>query len=258
MATAKSIVLLVFFTLFSLRGAFAQPPAAPKEPPPPIWDVQVGASFVGTSVNSDKSSTGADFALHRRWPLWQIESMATAVRTSTSGVDTAERYLAGLRGQRTLTRLLKLSTGERAEHDPQAGIDFRNILDAGLGWALVRQPRWTLDGVTALAWNHERATLGPDRDDPAGVFQLASRIPLGAAGETLQRVTYYPDFKDTSAYRSEAELALQAAINSRLAVKIGYLLRYSNTPVPGFGKTDNTTMASVVMRWKAATLAAAP
>jgi hypothetical protein len=48
----------------------------------------------------------------------------------------------------------------------------------------------------------------------------------------------------------------QAALNSRLALKLGYLWRYSNTPVPGFSSADSTATASVVLRWRAA--AAAP
>ncbi len=95
-------------------------------------------------------------------------------------------------------------------------------------------------------------------DDPVGVLQLLSRIPFGTAGDTTQRFTYYPDFKTTSAYRSEAEITAQAAMSAHLALKIAYLLRYSNAPVPGFKTTDSTTTASVVLRWKAATAAAAP
>lgn len=235
--------------------ATAQTP--PKEPLP-LWDVQVGASFVGTSGNSDTSSTGADFALHRRWPVWQIESAASAVKSSSQGVDTAERYLAGLRGQRKLTSMLGLSTGIKAEHDPFAGMDVRSILDAGLSWALVHHPEWTLDGITALAWSHESPKTGPNRNDAVGVLQLLSKVPLGAAADTTQRFTFYPNFSRTSAYRSEAELTAQAAMNKRLALKLGYLLRYSNDPVPTFKKTDNTMTASVVVRWKAATAAPAP
>jgi putative salt-induced outer membrane protein YdiY len=61
--------------------------------------------------------------------------------------------------------------------------------------------------------------------------------------------------KTSSAYRNEVELTAQAAMNARLALKLAYLFRYSNEPVPGFKKTDNTTTASVVLRWKATTLA---
>lgn len=250
--TTRRPTLLAFLLILCASAAFAQTP--PKEPPP-LWDAQVGASFVGTSGNSQTSSTGADFAAHRRGEVWKIDATATAVRTSDQGVDTAERYLGMVRGQRMLTSKIGVSAGERLEHDTFAGIDLRSILDAGLSWSLVKRTDWILDGVTGLAWNHESRTLGPNLNDPVGLLQLLSRIPFGAAGDTTQRVTFYPDFSTSSAYRSEVELTAQAAMNAHLALKIGYLFRYSNEPVPGFKKSDNTTTASVVLRWKAATAA---
>jgi putative salt-induced outer membrane protein YdiY len=215
--------------------------------------VQVGASFVGTSGNSDTSAAGADFSAHHRGEIWQVESTATAVRTSSDGETTAERYLGTLRGQRKLTKTIGLTSGIKLERDQFAGLDLRSILDGGLSWALVHHPEWTLDGVTSIAWLHESHSTGEDLDDPIGVFQLLSRIPFGASGDTTQRFTYYPDFKNSAAYRSEAEITAQAAMNAHLALKIGWLLRYSNAPVAGFEKTDSTTTASVVLRWKATT-----
>src|SRR5579871_2882325 len=250
---ARRAVLFWVFTLFSASAAFAQAPAAPPKEPPPLWDAQIGASFVGTSGNSDTASTGADFAAHRRGETWKFDATATLVKTSDHGDTTAERYLGAFRVQRMLTPIVGLSSGEKAEHDRFAGIDLRNIVDAGLSWALVRHTEWTLDGVTGIAWNHETRTIGPNLDDPVGLLQVLSRIPFGGSGDTTQRVTYYPDFRTTSAYRTEVELTAQAAMNAHLALKIAYLLRYSNAPVPGFEKTDNTTTASIVVRWKAST-----
>ena len=240
------------------RPASAQTPAAPPPPPPPLWDAQIGASFVGTSGNSDTASTGADFIAHRRGLVWQIESAATAVRTNSQDVTTAERYLGMLRAQRRLTPIVGLSSGIKLERDRFSGLDLRSILDGGLSWALVHHPEWTLDGVTSVAWLHESRTADAGINHPIGVLQLLSRIPFGSAGDTTQRFTYYPDFKTSSAYRSEAEITAQAAMNAHLALKIGYLLRYSNAPAPGFKNTDNTTTASVVLRWKAAKAAPAP
>jgi putative salt-induced outer membrane protein len=251
-------MLASLFAIWSLAAASVAAAQAPPKEPPPLWDVQIGASFIGTSGNSDTSSAGADFALHRRWPVWQIEATATAVRSSNGNIDTAERYLAGFRGQRKLTERIGLSAGFKAEHDPLAGMDLRSILDVGLSWTLVHSPAWTLDGLTALAWNHEQPKLGVVLNDPIGVFQLQSRVPLGASSDTTQRFTYYPDFSRTSAYRSEAELTAQAAMNKRLALKVGYLLRFANTPVPGFKKTDNTVTASIVVHWKAGAATPAP
>jgi putative salt-induced outer membrane protein len=251
--TPRPLIFCVLSAVFCASRVFAQPPAAPPKEPPPLWDAQVGASFVGTSGNSETASTGADFAAHRRGEIWKIESTATLVHTSDKGNTTAERYLGMVRVDRALTPIVGVSAGEKAERDRFAGIDFRNIADVGLRWALVRQTTWTLDGVTGIAWNHESRTTGDTLNDPVGLFQVLSRIPFGGSGDTTQRVTFYPDFRTSSAYRTEIELAAQAAMNAHLALKFAYLLRYSNDPVPGFEKTDNTTTASVVFRWKAAT-----
>ena len=245
------VIALVLLVVSVSRSAGAQTP--PPPPPPPLWDAQVGASFVGTSGNSDTSSLGADFSAHHRGEVWLVESGATLVRTSSAGVATAERYLGMLRGQRKWTPRIGVTSGLRLERDRFAGLDLRSILDVGLSYALVHHPEWTLDGLTSVAWLHESRTALSGIDDPIGVLQLLSRIPFGTAGDTTQRFTVYPDFKTSAAYRSEAEITAQAAMSTHLALKIGYLLRYSNAPVPGFKKTDNTTTASVVLRWKATT-----
>lgn len=251
--TRLRLVFMLTLAVFVAIPAAAQPPApaaAPPPPPPPLWDTQLGASFVGTKGNSDTGSTGADFSAHRRGLIWQIESTATAVRTDTDDSTTAERYLGLVRVQRKLTPIVGVSVGEKAERDRFAGLDFRSILDGSLSWALVKDPRWTLDAATGVAWLHESRTDSTTLNDPVGNFQLLSRIPFSTAGDTTQRFTYYPDFRNTTAYRTEAEITAQAAMAAHLALKIGYLLRYSNDPVPGFKKTDNTTTASVVLRWK--------
>ena len=241
---------VIWGMVLGIPGAARAQPPAPE--PPPVWETQVGASFVGTSGNTDTTTFGADFSQINRWRVWQLESGAAAIRTTDHDVRTAERYLAAIRGKRQLTTILGLSAGERVERDRLAGTDFRSILDGGLSWALVRSPLWTLDGLTALGWSHEKWSSGPKRDRPVGVFQALSRVPFGATASSTQRFTYYPDFKESSDYRSEAEVTAQAAMNARLALKLGYLFRYSNAPAPGFKKSDNTTIASLVLRWKAA------
>src|SRR3954452_17987892 len=102
--TRMRFVSMLVVAVFVAVPASAQPPApaaaaTPPPPPPPLWDAQIGASFVGTSGNSDTSSTGADFSAHRRELVWQLESTATAVHSSSLDVTTAERYLGMLRAQ---------------------------------------------------------------------------------------------------------------------------------------------------------------
>lgn len=238
--------------LSSAAVTSAQTPAPAKEPPP-LWDVQLGASFVGTSGNSDTTTLGSDFSMHRRWPLWKIEASATVVRTTDNGKKTAERYLGAFRGDRKLTDRIDASAGERAERDRLAGINARSITDVGLKYALARTPGWTLDGLTSLALNHESPVVGEELNHPIAVLQAVSKLIFSKTSDSTQRFTFYPDLKESDAYRAEAELTAQAAMNGRLALKVGYLWRYSNAPAFGFLKSDSTATASIVVRWKATT-----
>ncbi len=249
--------LLCFVFLLTVRTLHAQT-AAPAKEPPPLWDIQLGAAFVGTHGNSDTGTLGSDFSLHRRWPIWKIEAAAMTVRTTDHGESTAERYLGTFRGDRKLTPRIDFSAGERAERDRLAGISFRSITDGGLKYALVRQPSWTLDALTSLALNHEDPVDGDNLNHPIAVLQALSKFVFSPSSDTSQRFTFFPDFEQSDAYRAEAELTAQAAMNSHLALKVGYLWRYSNAPVAGFVKSDNTATASLVLRWKATTPAAAP
>jgi hypothetical protein len=94
-------------------SASAQTP--PKEPPP-LWDVNLGAAFVGTGGNTDTTTIGADFGMHRRWPVWQIEAMATAIRTTDKGTQTAERYSAHFAGSASSRQ----SSGSQGASAPNA------------------------------------------------------------------------------------------------------------------------------------------
>jgi putative salt-induced outer membrane protein YdiY len=246
------------FSILLILAIQAAASAQPPPPPPPLWDAQIGGSFVGTTGNTDVSTLGIDFSVNRRGLVWRLESNATAVRSTDRGIRRSERYIAGFRAKRQVTTLIGLSAGERLERDRLAGMDLRSIADAGLSWALVRSSQWTLDGLTSVAWKHEEPTGLADSDHPIGVLQAVSRIPFGSAGDTTQRFTHYPDFKESSDHRSEVEITAQAAMNTWLALKLGYLWRHANLPVAGFEKVDNTTTASVVLRWKATTPAPAP
>jgi putative salt-induced outer membrane protein YdiY len=259
---SAALCLIAFFLAIDAAAQSPPPPSpppAPAPPPPPaLWDAQVGASFVGTSGNSDTATTGVDFLAHRRGLVWQVETSATAVRTANLDQTTAERYFTMLRVQRKFSPVVALAASGKFEHDRFSGLNLRSLIDGSVNWAVWHRPEWTLDTAVGIAWLHESRIIGRDVNDPTGSFQVLSRLPIGALGDTTQRFTFYPNFATRSAYRSEVEISAQAAMTTHFALKIGYLLRYSNAPVPGFKNTDTTTTASIVLRWRSALPAPAP
>jgi len=247
--SAPLFPLCLFVGFVAATGrASAQAPA--PEPPPP-WELKLGASFVGTSGNSDTSSTGADFDAYRQWDVWRLEGAASAVLTSQNGEQTAEQYLAGIRAKRSLTDRISATSGLKLQRDRLSGLDLRSLLDGGLAYLLVKRPEWELNGLTTMVWSHENRTTGEVLDEAQAALQLVNKYVFGSSGETSQRFTFYPNFSNATAYRSEAELTAQASMNKRLALKFGFLWRYAHDPVPGFKRTDTTTTASIVVRWRA-------
>src|SRR5258708_4683910 len=116
------ILLAITLSIVTAASARAQTPPDPPPPPPlPLWDMQIGASFVGPSGNSDTATTGLDFTSHRRGAVWHLESAATAVRTSSDDATTAERYAGMLQAQRTLLPIVGLSAGIHLERDRFSG-----------------------------------------------------------------------------------------------------------------------------------------
>lgn len=243
------------FTVFCVWAALAGSASAqaPAPEPVPLWDVQLGASFVGTSGNSDTSSLGANFEAHRRWPVWIFDTVATAVHTTDRGNTTAEQYIAAFRVRRKLSERISATSGWRYERDRVAGLDIRSLLDGGLTYAIIKEPQWTLDGLTTLAWNHEEWVTGETRNSAEAVLGVLSKYTFGSTGETTQRFNFYPNLTESTGYRSEAEVTAQAALNKRLALKFGFLWRYNHNPVAGFERSDTTTTASIVVRWRSTT-----
>ena len=81
---------------------------------------------------------------------------------------------------------------------------------------------------------------------------MSGKVPFSTTADATVRFAYYPDFQTSSAYRMEAEAAAQAAMNNRLALKLGYLWRFANQPVPTFKKNDGLATASLILRWRSA------
>ena len=217
------------------------------------WDTQIGASFVGNSGNTSSTTIGVDFSTALTRSRWKFDSSFNVLRVSRDG-SAADRYLESVRVHHKVGSLLSVTSGQRLEHDPAAGAGFRSIVDGGLSWG-VKQAPWTLEGVTALGWNHERFSnaatgITLTRNDTVTVLQALSTVTLGTDNETTRRLTVDPSISPPERLRAEGEFKVQASLTERLALQLGYLVRYSRTAPPGFENIDMTASASLVVKWK--------
>ena len=72
---------------------------------------------------------------------------------------------------------------------------------------------------------------------------------IGKTSKLTQRLVLLPNFDDTDDWRLNSLTAIEAAVNSWLALRFGYDLRYRNQPIGDAESTDTTSTASVVFNF---------
>lgn len=216
--------------------------------PDRTWKLDFGFSYLATTGNSDTNSLGFNGHYDDKWGLWGLDASASAIQASEDGSTTAENYNAAVRGSRDLSERLALTTGIAGRKDRLAGIDLRTELDVALKWTWLKNEKWTSHLLIGPSWVREKPVDGEVDDYIGAIAQIDGEYQISDSASATARLTYLPDLGDSTDYRTEAEAGLQAAINRRLALKIGYLWLYDNQPVPGFEKSDTRTTASLVLK----------
>jgi len=255
-AAAAAIVLATILAMVARPSCAAQkappgPPAPKPEPvpPAPTWDLKLGLSYLATSGNTDNSSTGIDFSYHQEWDVWSLEATGDAIRATRNDVETAENVSSQVRGRRKIFDGLEATAGLRGETNRFAGIDLRTITDTSLSWKAVDTPGWRLRTLCGLSWTREEPRGDqPVRSSVGGLLQLQNTVKISETSELNGQVTAWPDMEETADYRVHANLALQAALNRHLCLRLGYDVKYDNEPVRGFERMDTTSTASLVVQ----------
>jgi putative salt-induced outer membrane protein YdiY len=240
-------------------------PAFAQEVPEPAWKGALGLSFVSTGGNSDTQTLGLDFGIDRKPEPWGVEIKAAAIRAEDNSVTTAERYNGSVRGKRGLGDRWEVFGGGFGEQDKFSGYDLRYGAAAGGTYKALLGPTHTLSFDAGLTWTKEELVdlltdagyvSQPSYDYVGGIVGLKYAWQISDGASLSELLTYLPNFDESGDWRAISETALQAAISSKLALKLGYLVRYDHEPAQSgvdfaggpiyFDDTDTTTTVSVV------------
>jgi putative salt-induced outer membrane protein YdiY len=226
--------------------------------PAPAWDMKLGFSYLATSGNAETSSTGFETAFNHAGPSWSVEGSAAGVSATKKSRRTAESYNAQARAKRRLRKRLQLTLGLRWERNRFAGLDERRAADVSLLWEVRETPAWKLRALSGLSFSQEDPrdprdarnprTMRPGVDSLGGLLQVSGDARVSPTASWDGQLTYFPNFNDSNDYRLQGHVGLQAALSRHLALRLGYDLKFDNEPVPGFGATDTSTTAALVLQ----------
>lgn len=236
---------LVF--ILGVLPVFAQEVAEKEVVPEPIWNGSLGLAYLGTSGNSETSSFGLEFTTERRPTPWGLTITGKFNRNDDNGELTAERYYLGARARRELSDHWELFGGLSGEKDSFAGYDLLAIAEAGVTYKALRGPQHLLSFDAGVTWTDEdRIEPDPDVSYMGAVLGLAYEWKISDNASFTQLLAFYPNFEESSDWRLNSDSGLQAAVNSWLAVKLGFGVRYRNEPIDDNEDTDTISSASVV------------
>ena len=215
--------------------------------PEPWWSGSAGLSFLATGGNTDTQTLGVELSAERRPAPWGLSVEARFDRAEEDDVRTAERYLLGFRGTRAICDRWDFFAGLKGEQDEFAGLDQRLLVEIGGAFKAISKPKHTLVGEIGLTWTDEnRIAPAEDEDSIGALLGFTDTWKLSETSILEERLIFYPNFDDSDDWRIDYQIGLTAALTDRLAVKLGYELRYRNQPILGAEKDDSTTKVSLV------------
>ncbi len=244
-AALGPLIFAGFCILLSARSASAQAVptsrtiqanVAPAESPSTSFTTDLG--YISTTGNTRVSTVNiAERIVHSRG-FWRFEQTFGVVYGEADGEENANLLRAGLGAQYALRPWVALATGALYDRNRFAGIARRTEEYLGLVFRVLQASRDTLRLETGASLTQQLGVDGIANNFPAARAALWYKHTFGGAAFFLQTLEIIPNLEITEDFRINSESALVAPLSQRVALKLGYLVRFDNLPEPDFLSTD--------------------
>jgi putative salt-induced outer membrane protein YdiY len=252
-------------SLLCLIGSLTAAPAAAQVVPPPSAPAKTAAgtepgfegtgefSFVGTSGNSNTSTTGigGGTAWHRE--AWSLEQRGRFVRERASGVISAQSFTYRGAAVRAVTPRFSAYGEYRYLRDLFAGLRQQHLAYFGLATSVLKNDRADLAVRTAVGGMIEHRTTTSALRAPAYGVGVIYKFRISSAAEVHGDLLGIGRFDARNDWRLAHTVELTATLTRLFALRVGHAVRYVNLPVPSGGATmrpttDTTSTVSLVLR----------
>jgi len=245
----KTLYACAVLVLFCPDVALAQAPPAAPPPPPPRWERKAELSLVSTGGNTDTQTLGLGASVVFRPDKWTTEGRTSFVRSEAADVETAKSWVIDFREARALSTRTEAFGRYGYLMDRFAGIDHRNTVDGGLGYKLLVGPVHTLRVDGGLGYTSEGRVTGDSQSFALVNLGSAYKWQISKTADIADSAILTESLKSHDAWRFTNAFAVSAAMTSVLSLKLSHDVKFNNSPVPGFEKTDRVTAAAIVAKF---------
>jgi len=242
LSVARRTPVLLALVPFTLRARVAptartvQTVVAPAEKPATSFVTDFG--YVATAGNTRVSTINvAERTVHTRG-FWRFEQNLGIIYGEADGRENANLLRAGIGAEYALRPWVAVATGALFDRNRFAGISRRTEEYLGLVFRVLQAPKDTLRVETGASLTEQTGINGIANNFPAARAAAWYKRTLSTNAFFLQTVEVIPNLDVTEDYRFNSESALVAPISRRMAMKLGYVVRFDNLPEVGFLSTD--------------------
>lgn len=206
--------------------------------------------YSNTTGNTESTSLYASLKLSYTQDVYEIKSLIEANYQEEASIQTQERYLADLQGNRYYngSKTYYSFLGARFEQSIFEGIDLDSTYTAGIGHTLYKTQATKLTGELGAGYQTVDYTpeAGGGSDDNA-----IGRVKMDLAHRINDNVDFTQDLITTVGLsdketKIEANSALKVKLAEKMRLSAGFKYRRNSDPAAGAEKVDTQTMLTLV------------
>lgn len=171
--------------------------------------------------------------------------------TAADGTKETQGNVENARGYADYRRLLNSHTygylNSEIRNDNIAAIDYRFIVGPGIGQYLIRGDSLNLSAEAGLAYITEKVA-GIEDDKMALRVAQKYDVKIGPSAKAWESVECLPALDDFNDYLVTAEVGVEAAVNSRVNLRLLLQDKYDSTPGAGLKRNDVVVIGGLVVK----------
>lgn len=202
---------------------------------------EIGASR--SQGNVDNLGLYASLGIARDGLNWRHALRVSAEIQETNGIRTQERILVAYEPRFKVSDRLSTYGLLQAERNPLLGYDARYSGSLGLGYALVKNDRLTVDVQGGPAFRYAELTDDGTEQAFSGRAALDARLRIRPGVALTQNATA---FLDSQSKTFTSATGLEAQLIGALTARLSYNIQHETEPTTGRVATDTQSRVTLV------------
>ena len=242
MILSRQIALALALAL-TLATVAAQAETAATAPPAG-WRGKGEAGLVFARGNSVADTVNFKLGMSEVVDQWKHSLEMSALRASTGGVESANRYMAGWQSDYKVSARSFWFGGLRYEHDKYSGLDYQASASTGLGYKFYDTDRIKLSAQAGAGYRRlKNSVTGEASGDVVFVAGMDYENKLTATTKVVDK--FHTEAGSSNTLLTNF-LGLEVKMSDALALSVGLDVRDNTKPPAGKKQVDTVSTVNVV------------